>query len=404
MCVSATEETGDVRAVSVDVVVARSSTDDGAPAQLQLQRRKRNKLVLWFPGLLVLGLWGVYVGTRRPAEELGKSWFVALIMVAGSFVAGATPLGGSAVAFPALTLTADIEATAARTFGLMIQSIGMTSASYYIFCSNVRLAGAETLALACYASSFGVVAGLELDSNPLPGAVVKLLYANICLVFSTFLVWLRLKSGNADDEPTPEQQPAHLTLRGAAQVAVVAFAGGLVSSLVGSGTDILLFTYLVVTGTPEQVAQPTSVVAMAWTSIVGTMWKVIVDDVEKGVLNFLMAAGPVVAFGAPFGAAFIKKKGKAYILCTLIVLAVIQYVAVLVLVDMPVAAVATQAVACIAIVAATLHRAWITMEKTGIATMPTWRTIRKMPSTINILELRGGSSSGSDDGEAPSGT
>ena len=57
---------------------------------------------------------------------------MSLTMTAGSFVAGATPTGGAAVAFPVFTKVLQIPTNEARTFGLMIQSIGMTSAALFI--------------------------------------------------------------------------------------------------------------------------------------------------------------------------------------------------------------------------------------------------------------------------------
>ena len=53
-------------------------------------------------------------------------WPMSLTMVLGSFVAGASAEGGAAVAFPVFTKLLHISAPEARTFGLMIQSAGMT--------------------------------------------------------------------------------------------------------------------------------------------------------------------------------------------------------------------------------------------------------------------------------------
>ncbi len=50
-------------------------------------------------------------------------------MVFGSFVAGSTAAGGGAVSFPVFTKLLHIPADEARTFGLLIQSVGMTMAS-----------------------------------------------------------------------------------------------------------------------------------------------------------------------------------------------------------------------------------------------------------------------------------
>ena len=53
-------------------------------------------------------------------------------MVFGSMVAGATSEGGAAVAFPVMTLVFGIAPPVARDFSFMIQSVGMTCASFTI--------------------------------------------------------------------------------------------------------------------------------------------------------------------------------------------------------------------------------------------------------------------------------
>ncbi|MCA9134767.1 MAG: sulfite exporter TauE/SafE family protein, partial [Planctomycetales bacterium] len=60
-------------------------------------------------------------------------WPIALAMAMGSYVAGSTPMGGGTVGFPVLVLMLDMPASLGRNFGLAVQSIGMVSASVYIF-------------------------------------------------------------------------------------------------------------------------------------------------------------------------------------------------------------------------------------------------------------------------------
>ena len=59
-------------------------------------------------------------------------WYYPAVMVVGAFVAGSTPEGGGAVAFPVLSVFLSIDRVLARDFSLMIQSIGMTSASLFV--------------------------------------------------------------------------------------------------------------------------------------------------------------------------------------------------------------------------------------------------------------------------------
>ena len=64
-------------------------------------------------------------------------WPISLTMVAGSFVAGATPGGGAAVSLPVFTKILKIPATDAAHFGLMIQAVGMMMASVMILVKRV---------------------------------------------------------------------------------------------------------------------------------------------------------------------------------------------------------------------------------------------------------------------------
>ena len=63
----------------------------------------------------VLGVWLVYVTASGQWGRVGDHWASAVTMVFGSFVAGSTPQGGGAVAFPVFTKVLDIDASVART-------------------------------------------------------------------------------------------------------------------------------------------------------------------------------------------------------------------------------------------------------------------------------------------------
>ena len=88
----------------------------------------------WFFAALLL--WAVLFYSFNDLAFLAEQWFYPAIMVVGAFVAGSTPEGGGAVAFPVLNIFLQIDRVMARDFSLMIQSIGMTSASVFILCST----------------------------------------------------------------------------------------------------------------------------------------------------------------------------------------------------------------------------------------------------------------------------
>ena len=74
---------------------------------------------LWF--IAALTLWFVLFYQFNQLSFLLEHWYYPAIMVAGAFVAGVTPEGGGAVAFPVLNIFLNIDRTMARDFSLMIQ-------------------------------------------------------------------------------------------------------------------------------------------------------------------------------------------------------------------------------------------------------------------------------------------
>ncbi len=85
---------------------------------------------VWF--ITALGLWFILFNLLNDLQFLADHWYYPVIMILGAFVAGVTPEGGGAVAFPILNIFLSIDREMARDFSLMIQSIGMTSASLFI--------------------------------------------------------------------------------------------------------------------------------------------------------------------------------------------------------------------------------------------------------------------------------
>src|SRR5690348_7760047 len=85
---------------------------------------------VWF-GVAIL-TWIALFATFDSIGFFRLHWYYPAVMVLGAFVAGLTPQGGGAVAFPALSVFLHVDRALARDFSMMIQSIGMTSASIFI--------------------------------------------------------------------------------------------------------------------------------------------------------------------------------------------------------------------------------------------------------------------------------
>ena len=85
---------------------------------------------VWAVAVLTTWLFLVVTGPGLALYE--THWLYAFMMIFGSAVAGFTPEGGGAVAFPILSLYFNITPPVARDFSLAIQSIGMVSAAIWI--------------------------------------------------------------------------------------------------------------------------------------------------------------------------------------------------------------------------------------------------------------------------------
>lgn len=77
--------------------------------------------------------WLGFLGIKDAFYHLIHYWEITLTMLFGSIIAGATSIGGGAVAFPVFTKLLHIAPHDAKIFSLAIQSVGMTAASLTIY-------------------------------------------------------------------------------------------------------------------------------------------------------------------------------------------------------------------------------------------------------------------------------
>lgn len=303
--------------------------DEGAAVRERLARRRTARGFL--VSITVTVVWAAAVtitdGWARVADHLVAS----ATMVFGSFVAGATPQGGGAVAFPVFTKALAVPAEAARSFSLCIQAIGMTSASIAIIVGRRPVVwsavaiGAPTGVAAFVATLF--LAGdrsLPFWPSSLPGPYVKVTFTLVVAAMAwVVLIGLRtpIRSVSGSLPPIESRLRVALVIAGA--------LGGAASALVGSGSDVFMYLFVVVLfGVRGGVGVPTSVVTMAIVSVAGFVVLGLLDGQLTIELNgqgmvtavggerlaepmttrqadlygMWLAAVPVVAWGAPVGA------------------------------------------------------------------------------------------------------
>ncbi|MCK7593304.1 sulfite exporter TauE/SafE family protein [Pseudomarimonas salicorniae] len=274
--------------------------------------------LLWL--LLFYAVWGVLVDRAGGLALLAEHWGIALAMGLGSYVAGSTPMGGGTVGFPILVLLFDQPAELGRDFSFAVQSIGMVSASILILCRRQPLEWAM-LGPAMLGSLIGTPLGILFVAPLVPALWIKLLFAVIWASFGV-LHLLRTRefcSVHGPSAPMPRFDAA-------VGFGVGLGAGLCVASVTGVGIDMILYAALILLRRADlRIAIPTSVLIMAFTSVVGILFKSQVTGVQPGVYENWLAAAPIVAVGAPLGVFIVNRIGRQPTLYFVAVLCVAQF-------------------------------------------------------------------------------
>ncbi|MGB6220495.1 sulfite exporter TauE/SafE family protein [Haloferula sp.] len=260
--------------------------------RLQIARR-------WLIYPLVLGLvWGVWAAAMTAGgwwSLFETRWPMALTMVFGSFVAGSTPAGGGAVAYPVFTKALAISSADAALFGLMIQAVGMSMAALFILTRGIRI-NSSVWRWSVLGAVPGVMIGLAFVG--LPENVPRLTFSCLLLVFAVTLYRSHWKRKHR-----PEKEIAGWSRRDGIRFALTGLIGGGVASQLGSGADMLCFMVMTLGyGLDERIAVPTSVVIMATVSVCGFVFRLMLPQPIGEVWEYWAVSAPVVAVGAPLGA------------------------------------------------------------------------------------------------------
>lgn len=297
-------------------------------------KRSRRTLAVTF--ILVGGAWLVYMAAKHLFHLFLTKWFMSVTMIFGSFIAGATSEGGGAVAFPVMTLMFKISPECARNFSLAIQSVGMTAAAFAIWRCKIPVER-NAILFSSVGGAVGIVLGtffvVPLFSNP---AFTKMFFTSLWLSFAGALYLINRDRDREIFYSIIDFKP----LRAGLVLAVVGVLGGVVSSLTGSGLDILTFSLLTLRyRVSESVATPTSVVLMAFNSIIGfsthlflvpmpvTGGPYLMGDFQIEAFHFWLVCIPIVILGAPAGARFIRNRSRLFVAWLLYLTIFTQFIA-----------------------------------------------------------------------------
>lgn len=315
----------------------------------------RRRLALGVSAAVTL-IWCGFVVAADLVDRVLDNWAAGATMLVGSFLAGSSPEGGGAVAFPVFTKGLDVPAAVARSFGLLIQAVGMSVASIAILLHR-RPVHSRAVVIGSAGGVVGLLAGLFVWADPeslwwASDVSVPWVKATFSIVLATasILFVRRLR------RPDPVA-PLRWGPRADVLVAAVAFAGGVLSSMTGTGANIVVFLLLVVViDVDPKRALPTVVIVMAVVSVVGAGLLGLADgqldvavsgervtsvggvatDLDAGradLLGLWLAAVPVVAWGAPLGSWAAAKVQEWQLIAFVALLATIEVATTFILVD-----------------------------------------------------------------------
>ncbi|MEO1338905.1 MAG: TSUP family transporter, partial [Myxococcota bacterium] len=263
--------------------------------------------------IVVWGIWAVVMSWGDRWSLFASNWVMTLTMVAGSFVAGASSEGGGAVAFPAMTLALSVPPSVARDFALMIQTVGMSAAALGIIASGTRIVW-SALWPATVGGAFGVVVGLNWVAPHVGPAHAKLFFVSLWASFGIALYLVGRTEARAG-KVRGWRDDASVGSMDTGVMVVLGIVGGIVTSITGSGLDIVMFSFLVLClNVGEVVATPTSVVLMAINAASGFAYKCLwMDGMAPQAWDYWFVCIPVVVVGAPLGARFIRGRSHAFV-------------------------------------------------------------------------------------------
>ncbi|KAL1496015.1 hypothetical protein AB1Y20_014648 [Prymnesium parvum] len=280
-----------------------------------------------------------------PLGDLWHEYFedyypMTIAMIGGSLIAGSTPLGGGVVAFPVAVLIIGFTAAEGRDFTVLIQTIGMNAAGYLIVLTKAHLLDFTIVSAFIVFGVPGVLLGLSLNVSPF---YIVLTFQVLVLEFAFVFFYLNIlaprdspsavptHNGSAD---SPDTKPMRAGLA-YGSMALAAFAGGFITSKVGSGSDIVLYAYGLLVWNmivPESrrlsdtSLTASSVVVMGILSLVTSFCRAMTFDISSDVIFCWGATSWVVCIGAPMGSLFLTPGLRAQMRIAFYLLAVAQFV------------------------------------------------------------------------------
>ncbi len=270
---------------------------------------------------IVLSGWFWYMFQNDSFEIYTRQWATVITMILGSFIAGASPEGSAAVAYPIFTLILKIDPPVARNFAFAIQSIGMTSASLLIIGMRLKVDW-NYIIFVTIGGVFGLFLGTYYVVPYISPVQAKLFFVSLYLSFGIAL-WMQNRRQHREVFDKIEN------FKNSDKGRLIAFGlvGGIISSIFGTGINIFTFCLMTIYyRVSEKVATPSSVIIMTIETILGLFIHTqLTKDFQPEAFEIWLACVPFVAIFAPLGAFVISKMPRKGIATLLYWILIIQF-------------------------------------------------------------------------------
>jgi uncharacterized membrane protein YfcA len=270
---------------------------------------------------IVFSGWFWYMFQNDSFEIYTRQWATVITMIFGSFIAGASPEGSAAVAYPIFTLILKIDPPVARNFAFAIQSIGMTSASLLIIGMRLKVDW-NYIIFVTIGGVFGLFLGTYYVVPYISPVQAKLFFVSLYLSFGIAL-WIQNRRQQREVFDKIEN------FKNSDQGRLIAFGlvGGIISSVFGTGINIFTFCLMTIYyRVSEKVATPSSVIIMTIETILGLFIHTqLTKDFQPEAFEIWLACVPFVAVFAPLGAFVISKMPRKGIATLLYWILIIQF-------------------------------------------------------------------------------
>ena len=325
-------------------------------------------LIKFLPALLVLPVWATIALRENILSNSFRQFYpLSVAMIFGSLIAGSTPLGGGVVAFPVSVLSIGFNPAQGRDFSLMIQSCGMTAASFLVLLTRPYIFRKHGVLLAktCFFNVIGLICG---EFVVIPPFIIMCIYTTSVACFAVILAYVeRYLMTTGRELPQFQTDQLQQTTRSESEtssniasdeneddirqqqynsyvqkidlqlipIAVFSFVGGVLSSKIGTGADMTWYAYgsLIYNSNKQRNnicdndLTAISIIVMTVTSIFGTVLRVTStgeNAVTTDVYQAIIACACIVVLGAPLGSLFLSKNNQRRLKLLFYILSALQ--------------------------------------------------------------------------------